>query len=313
MIGGTTSTGTEALKPKSLGATLGGRLGRYFGRYWIVLLIVLALMIANVWVQVISPELFGQAVDCYLTPAAIETVTEADEATSVTAGGAAAANCWYADVPPDASRADLVRGLGGITLTLALLFAAGAVFGGLMFYLMAWSGQHILRQLQVEVFDQLQRLSLGFYTRHDSGDLMSRITNDTSTIQQAIGFALVQVFSGGLLLVWLAYRMLTLNPAFGLLSLAILPVMALVTMWFSNRRESRSVRRAKRWATRQHRSWEENISGVQRGAGLQPRGGQHRELPPSNATNRDANIRAVAYTAARSRRWRGWATWRWRS
>ncbi len=49
----------EALKPKSLGATL-GRLGRYFGRYWIVLLIVLALMIANVRVQVISPNCSGR-------------------------------------------------------------------------------------------------------------------------------------------------------------------------------------------------------------------------------------------------------------
>lgn len=42
---------------------------------------------------------------------------------------------------------------------------------------------------------------------------MSRITNDVSTIQQAIGFALVQVLSGGLLLFWLAYNMLTTNLA----------------------------------------------------------------------------------------------------
>ena len=65
-----------------------------------------------------------------------------------------------------------------------------------MFYLMSWAGNHVLRQLEVEVFEQLERLSLGFHTEHDSGDLMSRITNDISTIQQAIGFALVQVVSG---------------------------------------------------------------------------------------------------------------------
>jgi len=286
----------EALKPKSLGATL-GRLGRYFGRYWIVLLIVLALMIANVWVQVISPELIGQAVDCYLTPAATEAVTEPAIAPPVSSGGAAAANCWYADVSPDASRAELVRGLGGITLTLALLFAAGAVFGGLMFYLMAWSGQHILRQLQVEVFDQLQRLSLGFYTRHDSGDLMSRITNDTSTIQQAIGFALVQVFSGGLLLVWLAYRMLTLNPAFGLLSLAILPVMALVTMWFSNRARV-AFRKTRKEMGNVNTELEESISGVREAQAFSREEANIESFRQSNAANRDANIRAVAYTAA---------------
>ena len=38
-------------------------------------------------------------------------------------------------------------------------------------------------------------LSLGYYSKNESGDLMSRITNDTSTIQQALGFALVILFS----------------------------------------------------------------------------------------------------------------------
>ena len=68
-----------------------------------------------------------------------------------------------------------------------------------------------LRQIQMEVFHQLQRLSFGFYNSNESGDLMSRITNDTSTIQQAIGFALVQVASGSLLIVWIAYNMLTIT------------------------------------------------------------------------------------------------------
>ena len=48
----------------------------------------------------------------------------------------------------------------------------------------------------MDVFDHLHRLSLGYYAEHEAGDLMSRITNDTETIQQAISFALVNVLSG---------------------------------------------------------------------------------------------------------------------
>ena len=63
---------------------------------------------------------------------------------------------------------------------------------------------------------------------------MSRITNDTSAIEQAISFALVNVFSGILLLVWVAYSMFTSNAPFALLSLAVSPLMFLATLYFSD-------------------------------------------------------------------------------
>ena len=57
----------ETSKPKNLGETL-GRFGAYFKPYWPVLLLVLALVIVATWAQVTTPELIGQAVDCYLSP-----------------------------------------------------------------------------------------------------------------------------------------------------------------------------------------------------------------------------------------------------
>lgn len=64
------------------------------------------------------------------------------------------------------------------------------------------------------------------------GDLMSRITNDTSAIEQAFSFALVQVFSGILLLGWIAYNMIVKSVPFALLSLAVAPIMLWVTSYF---------------------------------------------------------------------------------
>lgn len=286
----------ETSKPKSLGATL-RRLAGYFRPYWIVLVVILALMIANVWVQVITPELIGQATDCYLTPGVANRfdVTVMDSEGSV--GSAAAANCWYADVSPDATDNELLRGLLEITLTLVLLYAAGSLVGGLMFFLMSWSGNHVLRQLEVEVFEQLQRLSLGFHTVRDSGDLMSRITNDTSTIQQAIGFAFIQVLSGGLLLFWLAFKMLSLNLAFGLVSLAVVPVMVLTTVWFSNRARV-AFRRTRSEMGNINTELEESISGVREVQAFSRESANIESFRRSNAANRDANIRAVAYTSA---------------
>src|SRR5438093_11982998 len=58
----------ETLKPKRVGETL-SRLARYFAPFWPALLGVAALVVVGTYTQVRSPELIGQSVDCYLTPA----------------------------------------------------------------------------------------------------------------------------------------------------------------------------------------------------------------------------------------------------
>ena len=57
----------ETIKPKNLSNTL-ARLGGYFGKFWYTLAIVLVLIVISTWTQVITPELTGQATDCFLVP-----------------------------------------------------------------------------------------------------------------------------------------------------------------------------------------------------------------------------------------------------
>ncbi len=286
----------EIIKPKSVRATL-QRLARYFRPYWLILLIVLLLMIANTWVQVITPQLIGQATDCYMTPGVANTIDAPALDSEGGVGSASAANCWFADVPADATNDVLTKGLLRISLILVALFAIGSVVGGLVFFLMSWAGNHVLRELEIDVFEKLQRLSIGYHTEHDGGDLMSRITNDTGTIQQAISFALVQVVSGGMLLVWLAYKMIAINPAYGLISLTAVPVMILTTVWFSNRARA-AFRITRSEMGNVNTELEESISGVREVQAFSRESANIESFRESNAANRDANIRAVAYTSA---------------
>jgi ATP-binding cassette subfamily B protein len=53
----------EVSKPRSIGRTL-ARLVAYFKPFWVAVLAVLLMMVVNAWVQVLTPELLGQAVDC---------------------------------------------------------------------------------------------------------------------------------------------------------------------------------------------------------------------------------------------------------
>jgi ATP-binding cassette subfamily B protein len=105
--------------------------------------------------------------------------------------------------------ADRQAGLTRLILVIIALMVGSSVLTGLTFFTMTWTGQQVLRAMRNDVFQHLHRLSLAYYAEHESGDLMSRITNDSDTIQQALSFALINVLSGILLLVWIAYNMLT--------------------------------------------------------------------------------------------------------
>ena len=291
----------EVSKPRSVGRTL-GRLIVYFKPFWLAMLGVLLLMVANAWVQVLTPELLGQAVDCYLTPAVTAEITGAAVAAGAPQADMPAATqsdfaCWFGEVPAGAPTADYIAGLARLVLGLIAFFVIGAITGGAMFYLMSWAGQHVLRSLQVQVFEHLQKLSLGFYSRTESGDLMSRITNDTSTIQQAISFALIQVLSGVLLLGWIAWNMLSLNWAYALLSLAVVPLMAIATVWFSGQAR-KAFRVTRKEIGNVNAELEESISGVREVQAFSREEANIESFRVSNAANRDANLRAVAYTSA---------------
>ena len=76
----------ERLKPQAVGRTLRRFLG-YFGRYWPMLLLAIALVVAATWTSVTIPDLTGQIVDCFLTPASTGSFAQLAQA----GGGAAQA------------------------------------------------------------------------------------------------------------------------------------------------------------------------------------------------------------------------------
>jgi len=294
----------EVSKPKEVGATL-RRFATYFRPYWPQYLGVLLLMVVSTWTQVMGPRLLGQAVDCFFTPAAASSAfsqvpaplrqTLASAAQPLAAG--ASSTCWYDPPQPGWTADDYLAGLGQLTLALIAIFVLGSVTTGGMFFLMTWSGQRMLKTLRVDVFKQILRLSVGYHVQHETGDTMSRVTNDADTVQQAISFALVQVVSGVFLIVWIGYAMVSASPAYALVALSILPFMALATVWLSSQAR-RAFRRSRREMGSVNAGLQESISGVRESQAFGREDENIATFRQVNAANRDANIRAVAFTSA---------------
>jgi ATP-binding cassette subfamily B multidrug efflux pump len=313
----------ETIKPRALSETL-ARLGRYFVQYWYMIALAVLFVIVSTWTQVTAPELMGQATDCFLVPAGASAfggfapfAPQADSQTAQTSS-----SCYLATDDPSTlspTRSLIYRaytrggfktpdpatttsdqrteGLFRLILVMVGLFVLGAILTGLTFFTMAWTGQHVLRVLRVQVFEQLHRLSLSYYSEHEAGDLMSRITNDTTAIEQAFSFALVNVFGGILSLVWVAYNMVNTNLPFALLSLAVAPVMFLATLYFSGQAR-KAFRISREEIGNVNAELQESIAAVREVQAFNRADENIEQFKEVNAANRDANVRAVAYTSA---------------
>jgi len=310
----------ETMKPRNLSETL-GRLGTYFGRFWYMIVLAVVFVVVSTWTQVTSPELMGQATDCFLVPAGSSAFAQLAPPTAT--DQKAVSSCWLGTTEdpstlsysrqiiykayhlggyttPDLATAtndERIAGMFRLILVVITLYVLGAILTGTTFFTMAWTGQHVLRVLRVEVFEKLHTLSLSYYAEHEAGDLMSRITNDTSAIEQAFSFALVNVFSGILLLLWVAYNMLTLSLPFALLSLAVSPLMFIATVWFSGQAR-KAFRKSRQEIGNVNAELQETISSVREVQAFNRADENIEQFKEVNAANRDANVTAVAYTSA---------------
>lgn len=288
---------TEERKAKNVGQTL-RRLGHYFRPYWVALLFTAVFVISGTYMRVLIPDLQGQAVDCYLQP--YTTSQFAGDSGSLfgsTADSAAAANCTYTTVDPNATREQVLRGFGLLILIITLLYVGNAVVSGIQFFLMSWAGFKAIRDIRDEVFQHVHRLSLGYFTRHEAGDVMSRFTNDVDTLQQVMGFGLVSVIQGALFIVWIIYNMVSRSWSFALISLVTLPLMFFATRWFSQQAR-RAFRVARQEIGSVNADLQESISAVREVQAFSREEENIEQFQTQNAANRDANIRAQVYTSA---------------
>ena len=275
----------ETSKPRSVTETL-GRFWSYFRRYSWVLVFEVVLVLVTTYLQVIVPNLLGQAVDCFLAPA-----------TQTSIAGTSESHCWVTTMPANATSQDYLAGLTQLVLIVCGIFIVSSLLTGVQFYVMTYMGQNVLRTLREQVFAQIHRLSLGYYTKHEAGDVMSRITNDADTLQQAIGFPLLGVVSGIVLIVWIAYTMLSENVVMAVIALSVTPAMFIATAWLSGRAR-RAFRQVRRNVGNVNASLQENLSAVREAQAFNREDQNIETFSESNAASRDASIRAVAYTSA---------------
>ncbi|MGI9131833.1 MAG: ABC transporter ATP-binding protein [Candidatus Nanopelagicaceae bacterium] len=133
----------------------------------------------------------------------------------------------------------VVKGRGDVVTKFALIVAALAIADAIFSALGRWFssriGEGLIYDLRSQVFEHVQRQSIAFFTRTQTGSLISRINSDVIGAQQAFTSTLSGVLSNSLTLVLVAVAMFTLSWQITLVSLVLLPIFIFPTKWIGKR------------------------------------------------------------------------------
>ena len=114
---------------------------------------------------------------------------------------------------------------------VALLAIADAAFSMLGRWFSSRIGEGLIYDLRSQVFEHVQKQSIAFFTRTQTGSLISRINSDVIGAQQAFTSTLSGIVSNSLTLVLVTIAMLTLSWQITLVSLILLPIFIVPTKW----------------------------------------------------------------------------------
>ena len=119
-------------------------------------------------------------------------------------------------------------GLFRMLLLMGGLFALSSLCSYAYARIMVHVAQQTVATLRQDLFDRLQELPISYYDRHQSGDLMSRFTNDIDTVSEMLNSSFASIISNVLTFVGTVVMMLVLNPWLTLITFLFLGLMAVV-------------------------------------------------------------------------------------
>lgn len=140
-----------------------------------------------------------------------------------------------------------------------IVVQAFAVLG--FIFLAGVLGERVRYDLRKMLFENLQKLSLSYYSRTPVGWIMSRVTSDTERVSDLITWGLLDVTWAVANIATATYFMLTINWQLAIVVLMILPILMYVSVYFRRKilAEYRNVRRINSKITG---AYNENITGV---------------------------------------------------
>ena len=128
---------------------------------------------------------------------------------------------------------------------VGLYFVVWIPFTYYRHYLAGYVGQKVIFDLRCELYLHIQKMSASYYSRNRSGEIVSRLINDISLVQNLVGEALTNIWMDSVVLIVVLILMLKMSPLLTLVSVCLFPLYVIFTKKIKSlvRENSREVQR----------------------------------------------------------------------
>ncbi|MGH8024499.1 MAG: ABC transporter ATP-binding protein [Limisphaerales bacterium] len=133
--------------------------------------------------------------------------------------------------------------IGCLVAAIPTVMFLRGLFGILNVYFLQWVASRSIADLRARLFRHLLDLSAGFYSENSTGQLMSRVVNDTGALQSVLSGATSVIIRQPITLITVVASLLLMEPKLTLITLVVLPVILVPIIVFSRkiRRSSREL------------------------------------------------------------------------
>lgn len=177
------------------------RLWRYLYHYkWTVLLALLLTLVSNL-MALVGPMLSGRAIDA---------------------------------IGSGAGQADFERVFFYCGL-MVLLYVISSVLAYILSVVMIRLSQRVVYRMRGDLFNKLLDLPIGFFDRHQAGDIVNRISYDIDTVGASLSTDLLQVLTSVITVGGSLVMMITLSPSLVLVFAVTIPISILLTRYMTRR------------------------------------------------------------------------------
>lgn len=154
-----------------------------------------------------------------------------------------------------------IKGINKISLIFLIAIVFTFLFNYLQVLLLNYTSQRIVFNIRQEIFSHIQSLSVSYFDKNPIGRLVTRVTNDTETLNEMYTSVLVNLFKDIFVIAGIVFVMLRLNWRLALLSFALMPLILVASIVF--RRKIRVVYRLSRaQLAKINSTLNENITGM---------------------------------------------------
>lgn len=154
-----------------------------------------------------------------------------------------------------------ISGINKISILFFLVILFTFIFNYLQTIILNYTSQKIIFNIREDLFNHVQSLSISFFDKNPIGRLLTRVTNDTETLNEMYTSVLITLFKDLLMLVGIMFVMIKMDYKLALLSFSLIPVILLVSLIF--RKKIRVLyRRSRAQLATINSSLNENITGI---------------------------------------------------